>query len=88
MILDIQYKVIQKLAHELKEIIEGMKYNNFIIGIDGLRIILNQYRDVNLCTYLQCHHHIIIRVFCSRAGLSPQTQALRLQFCSKAGLPL
>ena len=30
---------------------------------------------------------IIIRVFCSRVGLSLQTQAPRLQFRSKAGLP-
>ena len=31
--------------------------------------------------------NIIIRVFCPRVGLSLQTQARRLQFCLKAGLP-
>ena len=31
--------------------------------------------------------NIIIRAFCPRAGLSLQTQALRLKFCPKAGLP-
>ena len=30
----------------------------------------------------------IIRDFCTRAGLSPQTQETRLQFCPKAGIPL
>ena len=40
-----------------------------------------------------CHYFlfnsciIIIRVFCTRAGLSLQSQAQRLQFCPKAGFP-
>ena len=34
------------------------------------------------------HWYTVIRVFCPRTGLSPQTQAPRLQFCPKAGLPL
>ena len=30
---------------------------------------------------------IIIRVFCPRTGMSLQSQASKLQFCPKAGLP-
>ena len=36
---------------------------------------------------LLCPIVIIFRVFCSRAGLSLQTQTPRLQSCPKAGLP-
>ena len=30
------YRVIEKVAHKFKKLIEGMKYNNFTIGTEGL----------------------------------------------------
>ena len=56
----IVYRVIQKVVHKLKELIEGMKYNNFKFELMIWEVILTQYKAVNIRKYMKENIPIII----------------------------
>ena len=82
---------INMLGEKFQDVRENSEI--FIKASKNISIEVNSEKTKNMITSLHKNavqnqnSIIIIRVFCSRAGHSLQTQEPRLQFCSKTGFP-